>query len=234
MTREELVGTAPPRILHRDDLLLAVDKPSGMLVHRGWGRDRVTLVDLVKELLGRDAVHPLHRIDRGTSGVVLFALDPATAAAMREPFETGAVTKRYLALVRGVAPEEGIVDHPIPRREGGPRVDAATAFRRLAVAELEPRSLSLVEAIPGTGRLHQVRRHMKHAGHPVIGDANYGVGALNRELAERYGLGRLALHAGSLALNHPVTGARLEIVSPVPEDLAVPLARIFGAGLRLS
>jgi len=228
------VAPTPPRILYRDDHLLAADKPSGMLVHRGWGRDRVTLAGLVRELLGAGAVHPLHRIDRGTSGVVLFALEPRIAAAMREPFETGAVEKRYLAVVRGVAPAEGIVDHPIPRREDGPRMDAATSFRRIAVAEIEPRSLSLVEAVPGTGRLHQVRRHMKHAGHPVIGDANYGVGALNREIARRYGLGRLALHARSLVLDHPVTGARLEIVSPVPDDLAVPLGIIFGESLRLS
>jgi tRNA pseudouridine65 synthase len=214
----------PLEVLYRDAEILAVDKPSGMLVHRGWGRASTALVDLVRELVGQDVVRPAHRLDRGTSGVVLFALDVATARALAALLEAGAVEKRYLALVRGEAPESGVVDHPIPRSEGGARVPAVTEIRRIAAVEAAPRALSLVEARPRTGRLHQVRRHLKHIGHPVIGDANYGKGAINREIAAHYGLARLALHAASIAFDHPRTGARIEISAPLPGDLAGPLA----------
>lgn len=213
-------------MLFRDEYLLAVDKPSGLLVHRGWGRDNVVLVDLVKEMLGVEVVHPLHRLDRGTSGVVLFALDARTAGQMGSGFEDGSIEKRYLALVRGETPKEGIIDHPIPRREGGPRVEAKTSYRRLAIAEIEPRHVSWVEAFPLSGRLHQVRRHLKHINHPVIGDANYGKGALNREMGERWGLKRLALHARSLSATHPKTGEKIVFTSPIPPDLDEPLRRM--------
>jgi tRNA pseudouridine65 synthase len=213
-------------VLHRDDSLLAVDKPSGLLTHRGWGRDRVTLVDLVRELVGGGTVHPLHRLDRGASGVVLFALDREVAAALAAALARGAIVKRYLALVRGRPPVSGTIDHPIPRRPGGPAVPARTAFELLATAAVEPRDLSLVEAITSSGRLHQVRRHLKHLGHPLIGDANYGKGALNREIRARYGLQRLALHARAVELRHPLTGAALRIEAPLPDDLRGALERM--------
>lgn len=210
-------------VLYRDPELVAVNKPSGVIVHRGWSRERVALVDQVRGLTGLDVVHPAHRLDRGTSGVVLFALDRVAARALGAQLEAGAVEKRYLALVRGEAPESAVVDHPIPRTEGGPRVPAVTEIRRLAAVVLEPRTLSLVEARPRSGRLHQVRRHLKHIDHPVIGDASYGKGALNREIAERYGLYRLALHALSIAFLNPRSGERIEITAPIPPDLAGPL-----------
>ena len=213
-------------ILYQDDVLLAVNKPSGLLVHRGWGRDATAMVDLVREALGVPVVHPLHRLDRQTSGVVLFALHAEIAAKISSAFEDGTVEKRYLALVRGVAPDEGRIEQPIPRRENGPRVPALTEFRRVAQAPTQPRYVSLVEAIPRTGRLHQVRRHLKHIDHPVIGDANYGKGAINRAMAARYGLSRMALHAASLTLRHPVSGADLTVRAPLPPDLRTPLARM--------
>jgi len=211
-------------VLYRDAELLAVNKPAGMIVHRGWGRGGAALVDLVRDVSKGDVARPAHRLDRGTSGVVLFALDRETARALGALFESGAVEKRYLALVRGEAPERAIVDHPIPRVEGGERVPAVTEIFRIAAVKAEPRALSLVEARPRTGRLHQVRRHLKHIDHPVIGDANYGKGALNREIAARYGLERLALHALSIAFEHPRSGERVEISTPLPPDLTGPLA----------
>lgn len=225
-------------VLFRDDRLLAVDKPSGLLVHRGWGGDRVTALDLARRIAGR-RVYPVHRLDRGTSGVLVFALDPEAARRLGEAFageraETAGdgeaiagIEKVYLALVRGRAPEDAVIDHPIPRSAGGPRVPAVTAVRRLGVAEPEPgRLYSLVEARPASGRLHQVRRHLKHAAHPVIGDVEYGKGEHNRFFRERFGLHRLALHALVLALPHPETGARLRLAAPVPADLAGPLAAL--------
>jgi tRNA pseudouridine65 synthase len=213
-------------VLFRDASLVAVDKPSGLLVHRGWGHDRVCLVDLVRALAGAERVHPIHRLDRGTSGVVLLSLDAGLARRLQERWQTPRVQKRYLALVRGRPPEEGTIDHPLPRRDGGPRVPARTSFRRLATVDAEPRTVSLVEACPQTGRLHQVRRHLKHISHPVIGDANYGKGPLNREIAARYGLGRLALHAAALSFPHPVDDREVAIAAPLPDDLTAPLERL--------
>jgi tRNA pseudouridine65 synthase len=213
-------------ILYQDDVLLAANKPSGLLVHRGWGRDATVLVDLVRDALGASVVHPLHRLDRQTSGVVLFAFSAEIAARMGRAFENGTVEKRYLALVRGVAPDEGRIDHPLPRRENGPRVPALTEFRRVAEAPTQPRHCSLVEALPRTGRLHQVRRHLKHVDHPVIGDANYGKGAINRAMAARYDLHRLALHALSLTFRHPLSGRDITVRAPVSPDLWTPLARM--------
>jgi tRNA pseudouridine65 synthase len=222
-------------LLHEDAVLAAFAKPSGLLVHRGWGDDRVTALDLAREQLGR-RVFPVHRLDRATSGVLLFALTSEAAAAIHACFEDGRVHKRYLALVRGAPPASGVVDHPIPRREDGPRVPAVTAYRRLAVVDLppldgapegrHPARYALVEALPATGRLHQVRRHMKHLGHPVIGDVNYGKGDHNRLFRERFGLRRLALHAAELRLPHPRTGLPLTIAAALPLDLRGPFERL--------
>jgi tRNA pseudouridine65 synthase len=213
-------------VIYRDDELLVVDKPSGMLVHRGWGRDSVVLTDIVRDSLGVETVHPVHRLDRGTSGVVLFALGSQIAQRVQEAFASGLVKKRYYALVRGCPPEAGHIDHPIPRREDGPRVEASTDFVCLASAPTEPRHVSLVEARPRTGRLHQVRRHLKHISHPIIGDANYGKGPLNRALAERYGLKRLALHAFALEIEHPGSGLPLSFEAALPFDLAQPFEKM--------
>ncbi|MDP9120657.1 MAG: pseudouridine synthase, partial [Acidobacteriota bacterium] len=113
----------------------------------------------------------------------------------------------------------GVIDHPIPRRPDGPRVAAVTEFRRLATFE----RYSLVEALPRTGRLHQIRRHFKHLSHPLIGDVRYGKGEHNRLFRSRFGLHRLALHALELAFEHPVERVPLRLVAPLPEDLAGPL-----------
>jgi tRNA pseudouridine65 synthase len=216
-----LAGTEALVLLHRDEHLAAFAKPSGLLVHRGWADDATVAVDLARAALGT-RVHPLHRLDRATSGVLLFALDPETAAAMMHLFERGEVKKRYLALVRGVPPASGVVDHPVPKGEGGPRVPAVTAFRTLATVG----RWSLVEARPETGRLHQIRRHLKHLGHPLVGDVNYGKGDVNRFFRERYGLHRLALHAAEARFRHPFLGEEVVVRAPVPEDLRAPLVAL--------
>jgi tRNA pseudouridine65 synthase len=164
----------------------------------------------------------VHRLDRGTSGCLVFALHAEAARRLQALLEAGGATKRYVALVRGVPAVEGAIDHPIPRAPDGPRVPAFTAWRRLAVV-LD--RYALVEDVPRTGRLHQVRRHMKHLSHPIIGDVNYGKGEHNRFFRERYGLHRLALHAASLELPHPMTDAPLVLHAPLPSDLADPLER---------
>lgn len=200
---------------------MVVDKPAGLLVHRGWGRDPVVAMTLLRDRLGR-SVFPVHRLDRGTSGALLFALSPEVARLLQGAFEAGRVDKRYLALVRGVPPEASTVDHPIPRRPGGPRVPAVTELRLLAAGE----RFSLVLARPRTGRLHQVRRHLKHLSHPIVGDVEYGKGEVNRLFRARFGLHRLGLHALELGLDHPLDGSPLRVVAPVPEDLAGALAAL--------
>ena len=196
-------------ILYRDDYLVSVDKPPGLLVHRTGldaGETRFAL-QLLRDQIGRQ-VWPVHRLDKGTSGVLLFALDAATARALGQAFERGeAMRKTYQAVVRGWPADAGEIDHPLRRmpddmRTGREEVqDALTRYRTLEHYELQP----------VTGRRHQLRRHLKHSAHPIIGDATHGKGPLNRALAGLLGQQRLWLHAGRLELAHPVTGAALAI-----------------------
>jgi tRNA pseudouridine65 synthase len=215
-----------PQILYEDEHLLAVDKPSGLAVHRGWARDRFVLVDWVRQATGQGIVYPVGRLDKGTSGVVLFARDKDGARQMQEVMSRADTTKHYVALVRGKPPEEGVIDHPIPREPKGERVDSLTRFNTLATATTEPRHLSLVEAFPVTGRLHQIRRHLKHINHPIIGDSKYGRTELNRDFRARYGLARMALHAWNLKLEHPISGRSLSLRSPIPSSLSEPLLKM--------
>jgi tRNA pseudouridine65 synthase len=210
-------------VLYHNASILVVNKPSGLLVHRGWGRESVVLVDLVREFANQPKVHPVQRLDRGASGAIVFALDPATARMLQDLDE---FEKSYLALVRGCPPEEGLIDHPIPRRQNGPRVPARTTFRLVASVSCQPREVSLVEAVPHSGRLHQIRRHLKHVDHPLIGDSNYGRTELNREMAARYGLNRLALHCQAISLKLPENPTPLKIEAPLPADLSDPLKKI--------
>jgi tRNA pseudouridine65 synthase len=210
-------------LLFLDAHVVVANKPSGLLVHRGLDRDDDVALFRVRDAVGQH-VHPLHRLDRGTSGALVFARSREVAAALARAFEEGRVDKRYLALVRGVAPASGVVDHPIPRGEGQPRVPALTRFRLVAPSPVD--RCSLVEAAPETGRFHQVRRHLRHIGHPLVGDVNYGSGEINRRYRAEYGLHRLALHARSVAFDHPVTGARIEVLAPVPADLGDALGRL--------
>ncbi len=208
-------------ILFDDDALVVADKPSGMLVHRGWARDEEVLMMVVRDQLGR-WVYPVHRLDRGTSGAVLLALDKDVARRLQEQFVAGRVEKRYLALVRGVPPESGVIDHPVPKVPKGERVPAVTEYRRLGVFE----RFALVEARPRTGRLHQIRRHFKHLSHPLVGDVQYGKGDINRHFRERFGLHRLALHALEIAFDHPRDGRRITVQAPLPVDLSGPLGEM--------
>lgn len=207
-------------LLYADPHLIAVDKPSGLLVHRGWGDDSVVAMTLARDLIGR-YVYPVHRLDRATSGVLLFALNQETARGLQEAFSSRKIEKRYLALVRGVPPPLLEIVHPIPRSEDGPRVEASTTVRLLFSRD----RYAWVEARPETGRLHQVRRHLKHVSHPIIGDVRYGKGEHNRHFRAVFGLHRLALHASSVDLVHPHTGEPLHLEAPLPLDLLEPLRR---------
>jgi tRNA pseudouridine65 synthase len=209
-------------VLFRDDALMVVNKPSGVPVHKGWAADPVDCVKLARRIAKR-RVNPVHRLDRPTSGCLLFAYDGETTGLLQDLFKEHAIDKCYLALVRGVTPEGGVIDHPIPRKLDGPKVDAVTEYTRLAVVEDR---FSLVEARPASGRLHQIRRHFKHLSHPLVGDTRYGKGEINRRFRSEFGLLRLGLHAFRLAFPHPRTGEPLHITAPLPDDLRVPLERM--------
>jgi tRNA pseudouridine65 synthase len=208
----------PLTILHRDEHLVAVDKPSGMLVHRMPGCvDREVVVQCLRDQLGQ-WVYPVHRLDRGTSGVLLFALDPAVAASVSAAFRTRDVEKRYLALVRGWAPTAQRIDAPIRKPDTKTRVPAITELRRVSVVELPvavgrhaTSRYSLVELSPKTGRTHQLRLHLAHLRHPIIGDVRHGDGRHNRFFREAHGIRRLMLCATSIGFTHPATGAHVSI-----------------------
>ncbi len=220
-------------ILFLDDHLAAIGKPSGLLVHRTTlAPDRDTCMRRLRDHLGRH-VYPVHRLDRATSGVLLFALDPTTAAAASGLFASREVTKRYLAVARGFAPQEAEVDYPLADERGGEPAEAFTSFTRrgtvelpIAVGRYPSARYSLVEARPRTGRIHQIRRHLAHLRHPIVGDTVHGEGRHNRLFREEFGIHRLLLHAASLRLTHPVTGAEITIVAPLPTELAALFERL--------
>ena len=216
------------RLLLDDGRLLAVDKPAGLLVHRS-ALDAHADDDLVSRLRHQlqAAVWPVHRLDKGTSGLLLLCRDATTAATLQRAWTTGQVQKHYLALVRGWPDDAGEIDQPLARdpelpSTGQPQLAACTRWqvlRRLCLpirthpAHADTR-LALVAVQPLTGRRHQIRRHFKAMAHPLIGDATHGKGPLNRAVAEHLGTTRLWLHAQRLALPHPGTGQLLDLQAP--------------------
>ena len=211
------------KILFVDADLVIVNKPSGLLVHRGWANDDDVAMFRVRDLFGAH-VYPVHRLDRGTSGALCFARTREAAASLTASFESRQVDKCYLALVRGEPAASGTIDHPIPKSVDGPRVPAVTHYRLVARSTVD--RCSLVLALPETGRGHQVRRHLRHLGHPLVGDVNYGRGEINRRYRAEYGLHRLALHAHQISFEHPVTRAPVAVTAPMPDDLGLPLERL--------
>jgi tRNA pseudouridine65 synthase len=208
-------------ILHRDNRCVVVDKPSGVAAHRGWGgheEDDEVLLQMTRDLVGA-YVYPIHRLDRGASGCTLFALDKEAARALTDSWMAHAADKRYLAITRGHPPEHLVLDHPVPKAPGEERVAAITEIWR---REMFGR-YALVEARPITGRLHQIRRHLKHLACPLIGDVRYGKGEHNRIFRTEHGLSRLALHCTRIAVAHP-DGGELAVEAPLPDDIAAAIA----------
>jgi len=219
----------PLPILYQDAQLVVVNKPSGLLVHRSL-IDRHEPENAMKTVRGQVGqwVFPVHRLDKATSGVLVFALDREIARRMTLLFSDAKVSKTYLAVVRGFTSEEDRIVHPLKDRwdkmtdqradKEKPGKDAVTDYRRLATVELPypvgryaSARFSLVQAAPLTGRNHQIRRHMKHIFHPVIGDTTYGDGIQNDFFRRHFQSRRLLLHARSISFSHPGTGQRLHV-----------------------
>ena len=209
-------------VLHRDEDLLAVDKPGGWLVHRSReSSDRRFLLQVLRDRMGR-RLYPVHRLDRAASGVLLFAFAPPGAAALHAALAAG--TKRYVALVRGEIAEHGEIDRPLTDDRGVKR-EARTRWWRLECLD----GFSVIEVEIDTGRRHQIRRHLAHLAHQIVGDTTYGKGRINRWLRDAFGLPRLFLHASRVELAHPSTGAPLALGAPLAADLAAFLDRFRGS-----
>ena len=228
---EREAGDAPASalelpVLFEDDFVLAVDKPAGLAVHGGSGIAHGAIERLRAGRPEARFLELAHRLDRETSGVLLIAKRRSALTALHEDLRERAMDKRYLAAVSGrVRDVKRSVKAALRKYStgGGERrvavdsregQEAETIFRRLARNE----EFSLLEAELLTGRTHQIRAHLAHIGHPVLGDDKYGDFELNRLLRKR-GLKRMFLHAASIAFDHPATGERLEIRSPLPKEL---------------
>ena len=231
-------------ILYRDDHLIAIHKPAGLLVHRTVLDRHETrfAVQILRDQIGQH-VHPVHRLDRGTSGVLLFALDRDTGRLLSTQFETQQVDKTYLTVIRGIPEESGTIGHPLTRQyddyefrtpdSRGEAQNAVTRYRRLATVELPHRvdryptsRYALLELKPETGRRHQLRRHLKHIAHPIIGDATYGKGRHNRLFQELFGCHRLLLACLEMRLTHPLSGQPLTLKAPLAEDFDLLLGKL--------
>ena len=221
-------------VLFRDQSLIAIDKPAGLLVHRSDidRHEHRFAVQLLRDQIGQ-RVQPVHRLDKGTSGVLIFALDEGATRNLSRQFEQNAIRKTYLAIVRGWPADSGEIDHSLTRKHddyGNRIVDgeaqtAKTMFRTLARAELPiavdryPSSrYALVALHPQTGRTHQLRRHMKHINHPIIGDATHGKGKHNRFFQEHFCVNRLLLACVGLEFIHPISGCLTRISATAGED----------------
>lgn len=212
----------PLQILYRDRDLVAVDKPAGLLIHASSiSRDTRFLVQTLRDQIGQ-RVWPVHRLDRATSGVVVMALSSEVASVLGRAFQERRVRKFYLALVRGWVEERGVLNRPLANLEGAGKQQASTRFRTLgrielpvAVSRYPTSRYSLIMVQPETGRMHQIRRHLKQAFHPIIGDTTYGEGRHNRFFRSHYGIHRLLLHARSLVVPHP-SGRPLKLMAPLP------------------
>jgi tRNA pseudouridine65 synthase len=225
-------------ILYLDDVMIAVHKPSGLLVHRSLIDTRETrfALQLVRDQIGQ-RVYPVHRLDKPTSGILVFALNPATARNLTAQFTAGHVQKTYRAIVRGYTDQAGVIDYAL-REDLDKIADACadpgkapqcaiTHYRRISTVELphpvgqyRTARYSLVELRPKTGRKHQLRRHMKHIFHPIVGDTTHGDGRHNQFFRDHFGNQRLLLAATALQLSHPQSGAPLAMTAPPGADFA--------------
>jgi tRNA pseudouridine65 synthase len=231
-------------VVFQDEYLLAVNKPAGLLVHRSNIDRHETrfAVQMARDLIGQH-VYPAHRLDKPTSGVLLFALSSSVARQMMAMFVSGGVEKTYLAIVRGYTDEEGLIDYPLKKQSDkmidaevnpdNPAQEAITSYVRLATVDMPypvgryaSSRYSLLKVWPQTGRRHQIRRHMKHIFHPVIGDTTHGDGKHNQFFREQFGCHRLLLAAVGLSFIHPITGQQLCIRAPLDEAFENILSKL--------
>ncbi|WP_173497099.1 tRNA pseudouridine(65) synthase TruC [Shewanella sp. ISTPL2] len=231
-------------ILYEDEHLVAIHKPAGLLVHRSYlaRRERFFAMQLTRDLVGCH-VFPVHRLDRPTSGVLLFAKSSEVANALCEQFASHTIEKQYLALVRGNMYESGILDYALKveldelgDKNADPNKaaqEAVTAYEPLLNTEIPYQSgryptsrFALVRLSPKTGRKHQLRRHMAHLRHPIVGDTTHGDGKQNTFFREHFGINRLWLIAKKLTFTHPITQTRLSIETELESEWETVFAEL--------
>ncbi len=233
-------------IVYRGETLVVINKPAGMLVHRtslDYG-ETVFAVQRLRDQIGLK-VHPVHRLDKPTSGLLLFALNLDALKDLQTQFMERKVEKTYWAIVRGYLSGEGTLDYPLKREVDSysqatteVNQNAVTHHRCLAQTELQlpvgrypTTRYSFVELKPETGRKHQLRRHMAHLRHPIVGDTRHGDGVHNRFFRERWGIHRLLLHAQQLSFKHPASGDRITLTAELDEAFQDALNKIKAVSL---
>ena len=222
-------------IIYQDEYLVVINKPTGLLVHKSMidKHEIYFAMKILSHQIGQ-WVYPVHRLDKPTSGVLLFALDSHTAKLMSKQFFSHSIEKTYVAVARGYVDAEGLIEHALTVKldkisdkdasRDKEAQEATTAYKSLGTVELnaavgryDKTRYSLVQLKPKTGRKHQLRRHMKHINHHLLGDTKYGRGEHNKFIREEYGIHRLLLHAISLKITHPYTQEALIFKAPLDE-----------------
>ncbi|WKN45578.1 pseudouridine synthase [Tunicatimonas pelagia] len=226
-------------IIYQDLDLVAINKPHGLLVHRSRiARDAQEFaLQLLRDQLGQ-TVYPVHRIDRKTGGVLLFALSPEVLSALQTQFRENTIDKQYLAIVRGYADELGGIDYALENDRGKVQ-EAFTQYKTLAQTELNvpfgkhaTSRYSLVLVKPQTGRYHQIRKHFKHIFHPIIGDRPHGCNKQNRLFKERWQMNTMLLHAASLTFIHPISSEQILIKAPLQSEFQRMIHLMGWSGLE--
>lgn len=212
-------------ILYEDAFCLVVNKPNNLIVHHSFyarNINELSLTDLVRQD-GCELASPVHRLDRKTSGLILFAKQNEYVSEFQRLFEEKSIVKKYLALLRGHLSSNGIIDTPVKNDRGNYK-EAITHFtclrhfeRNYAIPPYEIQRYSLVEFSPITGRMHQLRIHANKISHPIINDPKYGNRHHNHYFQDVLGVSELFLHAGYLKFLHPFLNQELEISAPLPE-----------------
>ena len=212
-------------ILYRDEHLIAINKPSGLLVHKSFysGEADTYAIQELRKQIGQK-VYPVHRLDRKTSGVLLFTLDKETLRMMSTQFENKQVEKKYIAILRGWTKEEETIDYDLVN-ENEITQNAITYYRRLQTSEIDLPFLKyqtsrycLVEAIPETGRFHQLRKHFKHILHPILGCRKHGCNKQNKLWLQTFDINKMTLHAHQLTFNHPFSNERITVNATIDDD----------------
>lgn len=212
-------------ILFEDEHLIVVNKPPGILVHRTpISEDKVFLMQQLRDQVGYK-IFTIHRLDRGSSGVLIFGKYAEMSGMMSQLFIQRSIEKKYLVVVRGWLEDYDVIDYPLKDLETGVLIplQAKTAFNCLKRSEINAAvglrystaRFSLVEAIPETGRRHQIRKHFAHISHPIIGDKRHGDVKHNSYFRDHFGLERMFLHASSVSFIHPITNTIQTIVAPL-------------------
>lgn len=230
-------------IIYQDEYLVAINKPSGLLVHRSMLDKHETqfAVQLLRDQIGQH-IFPVHRLDRPTSGVLVFALSADIARKLSEQFAAQTIEKTYLAIVRGHIMNEGEIDYALKEKldkiadkmvkQDKPAQEAVTFFNRLdqfelpfAVSKYPSARYSLVQLTPKTGRKHQLRRHLAHINHPIVGDTAHGDGKHNRFIRQQFHFNQLALTCKSMSFTHPVSETPLILCCELDKNISALLEK---------